>query len=723
MAKINFNNLSLKKKILLPLITVGIVTGVLTYFYFINLYEDTLISERIGQARALILSAESVREYVADQQKSELFVKNLNKLEDLLKTVPIFAAIKTASAKAKELNFGFKVPKFSPRNPDNEPDEYEAKILKLLEAGNKEEHYEIDKTTNKIRYFKPVKLTEECLRCHGDPNKSQEYWGRADGKDFTGTKMEGWKTGQVHGSFEVMVDMKPIQAAVSEKSLIIALISAASVAIISFLGLFLSKKITVPISLIKERMAFLENNCINNLNNGLRSLATGDLSKNIVKKTELIKMNQNDEVGKIAESFDSMVTKTQGAVDSYNIVRDKISEVTRELQVVINEAREGNLNYRGNRENFEGTYAELIESTNNLLDTITIPIKDGIEVLEIMSNGDFTSRVKTDLKGEYKALKDSINKLGESVCTALTEVMRATEATATASAQISSSAEEMAAGAQEQSAQSSEIAGAIEQMTKTIMETTGNTVLAADTSRQAGDKARFGSDVISDTVDGMKKIAEVVKNAAITVKELGASSEQIGTIVQVIDDIADQTNLLALNAAIEAARAGEQGRGFAVVADEVRKLAERTTKATKEISDMIKKIQKDTVEAVKSMELGTNEVENGLVLTEKSGTSLNDIVASVSKVDEIIGQVAAASEEQSSAAEQIGRSIEGINNVTQQSAVGIQQIARAAEDLNNLTVNLQTLIEHFKIDAEDVNKVSIHTSKGANKLAVRFGRN
>jgi len=112
-----------------------------------------------------------------------------------------------------------------------------------------------------------------------------------------------------------------------------------------------------------------------------------------------------------------------------------------------------------------------------------------------------------------------------------------------------------------------------------------------------------------------------------------------------------------------------------------------------------------------------------LVLTEKSGTSLNDIVASVSKVDEIIGQVAAASEEQSSAAEQIGRSIEGINNVTQQSAVGIQQIARAAEDLNNLTVNLQTLIEHFKIDAEEVNKISIHERKGPGKLAVRFGRN
>ena len=718
MAKINFNNLSLKKKILLPLIIVSLLTGVLTYFYFINLYEDTLITERIGQARALILSAESVREYVADQQKSELFVKNVNKLENLLKTVPIFAAIKTASTKAKELHFGFKVPKFSPRNPDNEPDEYEAKILKMLESGAKEEYYEIDKATNRIRYFKPVRLTEECLKCHGDPNRSQEYWGRADGKDFTGTKMEGWQAGQVHGSFEVMVDMQPIHAAVSEKSLIIALISAASVAIISFLGLFLSKKITIPISMIKERMVFLENNCLNNLNNGLKSLAMGDLSNYVEKKTKQILLNQNDEVGKIAESFDSMVTKTQSAVDSYNTVREKISDVTRELQIVISEAKEGNLNYRGNGASFNGTYGELINSTNNLLDTITIPIKDGIEVLEIMSNGDFTSRVQSNLKGEYKALKDSINKLGESVCTALTEVMRATEATASASAQISSSAEEMAAGAQEQSAQSSEIAGAIEEMTKTIMETTGNTGLAADTSKQAGDKARLGSNVISETVDGMKKIAEVVKNAAITVTELGASSEQIGTIVQVIDDIADQTNLLALNAAIEAARAGEQGRGFAVVADEVRKLAERTTKATKEISEMIKKIQRDTGEAVKSMELGTNEVENGLILTEKSGSSLNDIVESVAKVDEIIGQVAAASEEQSSAAEQISRSIEGINNVTQQSATGIQQIARAAEDLNNLTVNLQTLIEHFKIDDREVNKIQPHNRNGKGRITM-----
>lgn len=719
MIKMNFNDMSLKKKILIPLTSVAFCTGILIYLYFTNLYKETLISERIGQARALVLSAESVREFVADQQKSNIFNKDLKEINEILKTVPIFAAMQTASAKAKELNFGFKVPKFSPRNPDNEPDEYESKILKLLESGDKNEYFEVDEATNKIRYFKPVKLTAECLQCHGDPDKSKEYWGRVDGKDVTGAKMEGWKTGEVHGSFEVMVDMLPINAAVSEKSLIIALISAGSVVAITLLGFFISRKITSPINLIKDRMGFLVNNCMNNLDNGLKAISTGDFSKNVIKETEPINLNQKDELGEIANSFDSMVNKTQSAVDSYTTLREKVSGVSIELQSIIMEAKEGNLNKRGNEQSFEGTYRELVNSTNNLLDTIVIPIKNGIEVLEIMSSGDFTSRIQSEYKGEFKILKNSINKLGESICIALTEVTKAAEATASASSEISSSAEEMAAGAQEQSGQTTEIAGAIAQMTSTILETTRNTGVAATTAKQAGETAREGDAVIRNTVDGMKKIAEVVKNAALIVKELGSSSEQIGTIIQVIDDIADQTNLLALNAAIEAARAGEQGRGFAVVADEVRKLAERTTKATKEIGEMIKKIQKDTGDAVASMEQGSIQVESGLQLAEESGRSLEEIITGVNHVTDIINQVAAASEEQSSAAEQISKSIEGINNVTQQSATGVQQIARAAEDLNNLTINLQILVEKFKITQNEIHRNKKHTESGRSNLKVR----
>ena len=238
-------------------------------------------------------------------------------------------------------------------------------------------------------------------------------------------------------------------------------------------------------------------------------------------------------------------------------------------------------------------------------------------------------------------------------------------------------------------------------MTKTILETSKHTTTASEASKNAGKVAKDGGKVVEETIQGMVRISEVVKKSAETVQELGKSSNQIGEIVQVIDDIADQTNLLALNAAIEAARAGEQGRGFAVVADEVRKLAERTTKATKEIANMIKQIQKDTSEAVESMNRGTMEVERGKELANRAGKSLMEIIGASTKVLDDVTQVATASEKQSSTAEQISRSIESISNVTNETASGIQQVARAAEDLNKLTDNLQNLVNKFKIDKED----------------------
>ena len=180
-----------------------------------------------------------------------------------------------------------------------------------------------------------------------------------------------------------------------------------------------------------------------------------------------------------------------------------------------------------------------------------------------------------------------------------------------------------------------------------------------------------------------------------------------------------------MNAAIEAARAGEQGRGFAVVADEIRKLAERTTKATKEIASMIKQIQKETEGAVISMTEGTEEVDNGKALADKAGQSLNQIITDAQEVVDIVTQVAAASEEQSSAAEQISKNIEAINNVTRESAEGIQQIAKTSEDLSNLTINLQGLISKFKFEDTSANgskdavhnshKESIHNHQGRNK--------
>ena len=313
--------------------------------------------------------------------------------------------------------------------------------------------------------------------------------------------------------------------------------------------------------------------------------------------------------------------------------------------------------------------------------------------------GDLTVSIEASNENDVIGrLFSGFNKVVTNLKSIILSLTDAVQATASASNQISSSTEELAAGAQEQSAQTGEIAGAVNQMSATIIQTTRHAAEASENAKEAGTVAKEGGKAVEDTINGMGRIANVVSRAAHVVQELGKGSEQIGEIVQVIDDIADQTNLLALNAAIEAARAGEQGRGFAVVADEVRKLAERTTKATKEIAVMIKRIQSDTNEAVVSMNEGTKEVEVGKELAERAGGSLRQIIGSSDKVVDIITQVAAASEEQSSAAEQISKNIESISNVTHESASGTQQIARAAEDLNRLTDNLQNLISQFKVD-------------------------
>ncbi len=334
---------------------------------------------------------------------------------------------------------------------------------------------------------------------------------------------------------------------------------------------------------------------------------------------------------------------------------------------------------------------------------ISNPVK---ELITSIDNADLNNQFNSVRKDEIGGLQRSFDKFVTSIKETLVQVSEASSAVASASTEISSSTEEMAAGAQEQSSQASEVATAVEEMTKTLGETNGNIRKVADGAKSAKDSANAGGTVVDDTIKGMKRISDVVNQSASQVKVLGASSEKIGEIVGVINDIADQTNLLALNAAIEAARAGEQGRGFAVVADEVRKLAERTSKATKEIASMIKQIQADTNQAVISMDKGTEEVGKGITLAEQAGQMLLGIVGNAESVADMVSQIAAASEQLASASEQISKNVEAISTVTQESASGVQQIAKTAEDLNRLTENLQQLLEKFNLGGTE--QVSRH---------------
>ncbi len=374
----------------------------------------------------------------------------------------------------------------------------------------------------------------------------------------------------------------------------------------------------------------------------------------------------DDEIGELFTSFNKMIENINKIND--NLVEEKEKVELRSKEVTINQAY----------------------------------LQENIELMlgkmDLFSNGDLTVKLDVKNNDDIGKLFSGFNKAVSNIRDMLLNVNNAVSQTSLASSDISTSVEEMAAGAQEQSIQTSEVASAVEEMTKTILETTKNTSLAAEAAKNAGDFAVEGGKAVNETILGINKISEVVSKSVNTVIVLGENSDKIGEIVQVINDIAEQTNLLALNAAIEAARAGEQGRGFAVVADEVRKLAERTTTATKEIGEMIKRIQKDTKEAVIAIKEGTIEVEKGKEKANTAGEVLNRIVKGAGKVSDIVVQVAAASEQQAATAEEIGKNIEAISNVTNEAASGIQLIAQSAENLNKLTVTLQSLVNQFKIN-------------------------
>ncbi len=241
------------------------------------------------------------------------------------------------------------------------------------------------------------------------------------------------------------------------------------------------------------------------------------------------------------------------------------------------------------------------------------------------------------------------------------------------------------------------VATAVEEMSSTVNEIAMNAEAASSKSREATDKAKQGAAIVQSTIEKMNSISSTVGAASITINSLGEKGAQIGEIIGVIDDIADQTNLLALNAAIEAARAGEHGRGFAVVADEVRKLAERTSRATKEVADTIKTIQKETTLAVEEMERSKKEVEEGKDMAQDSGNALSEIEEATNTVTIMVSQIADATKEQSKATEEITQSIEGITLLANRVTEASNETNRIADRLSSLADEIKGLVSRFKL--------------------------
>lgn len=332
-----------------------------------------------------------------------------------------------------------------------------------------------------------------------------------------------------------------------------------------------------------------------------------------------------------------------------------------------------------------------------IIRSITKATTSLISVSGAMAEGDLTRRANLHTNDELGAIGRSFDTMAVSFADTIRRVSESACQVATASNQLHSTSEQIATGAEEVAAQSMTVATAGEEMAATSGDIARNCQLAADSAQQAGQTTNNGFEVVRHTIDGIRnRGAKTEENARIVIT-LGERSEQIGEIVATIEDIADQTNLLALNAAIEAARAGEQGRGFAVVADEVRALAERTTKATKEISDMIKTIQGETKRAIASMEEGVKGTQQGVAEAAQLETALQQILEQVNDVNMQVSQIATAAEEQTATTGEIASNISQITTVVQDTSRGAQDSATASGQLARLAEELQQVVRHFKV--------------------------
>lgn len=583
-------SIGLTTKIIAVMTIVLIAVVTVNYLIFMSTYRRDVITAMMDKAAVFTAAADEAVEHATTVFQSDaLDFEKLSKdmTEDFERSgtfessiyyalVPVVNGWTVARDAAEREGIEFRTPSFDARNPKNTPvkGSFSEQLLRELEDGFSIAEIDsigrVDPDTNTLHYMRAVILDASCMLCHGDPRTDDPD---GDGIDPFGMRMENWSVGDMHGAYEVVMPLGPVDAQVAgffKQGLMVTV----PIAIVGIGGILLLIRLVLT-------------NPMNNLIQMMKDVATGngDLTKRM-------NLNRSDEIGRLGGWFDTF-----------------------------------------------------------------------------------------------------LERMHEIMC----EIASVTHQVAAASNEIAASSEEMAAGLGEQQNQTQQASTAVQELTQSVGEVARQSTVASTAAEKSRVQATQGGMVVQETVQEIMAIAVQVEESAHAVAELGKRSEEIGGIIAVINDIADQTNLLALNAAIEAARAGEHGRGFAVVADEVRKLAERTTQATKEVSRSISKIQNETGVAVDRIESGSNRMTDGVTLARNAGNALEQIVTSSSQLFDQVQSIAAASEQQAIVAEEIARSIDQVNAVALESSLGANQAADAASDLNRSSESMQRLVDHFKL--------------------------
>lgn len=386
-----------------------------------------------------------------------------------------------------------------------------------------------------------------------------------------------------------------------------------------FVAVSVSRFIVRNLQIVSKTLNSLQTVCVTNLSNAISALEQGDLAVDVVTSTEPIEVETKEEFGSLATTCNALLTTIKSAITSFLHSQSSLSNLVRDLQVASSKV----------------------------------------------------AATATNLASTSQEVEASAEEIGQT----MVEVSNATE-------QAARGATDVAAGSSTQAKAISTGSDELRTLVTTIQSVAGDADSAAQAVEDASQLAAAGGEAVNLSVEGMKGILTTVTESAAVIQTLGQSSEKIGSIVQTIEDIAGQTNLLALNAAIEAARAGEAGRGFAVVADEVRKLAERSGSATREIAALIAEIQGATTEAVRSMESGVGEVNTQAELAKNAGESFVEIEKAFGLVTEQVRRISAASEHMTSASEQVSRSISEVAAVIEQSSAAAEELSASSEEVS-----------------------------------------
>jgi methyl-accepting chemotaxis protein len=442
---------------------------------------------------------------------------------------------------------------------------------------------------------------------------------------------------------------------------------ALAIAVGSLLAFVLSRGILRGVGDVRRALNSMADDCVRNLESGLSAVANNDLTVGLHAETKPIEKYGSDEIGQMAGATNAMLAMLFTTMDSYEEARANLSTALSEVH----------------------TAAQSVSSTAAEVNSAAV-----------QSGGGSQQIART---------------IGQVAAGAADQAHAAFE-TSGAVAELRKVIEQVRGGAAETARSVEAQASSVDEMTHSIRSASRASADMNNLGGAVGEAAGNGANTVRQTVEGMARIKTAVEGAAAKVTELGAKSDQIGAIVETIDDIAEQTNLLALNAAIEAARAGEQGKGFAVVADEVRKLAERSSRATKEIASLIAEVQSETEAAVKAMKVGAAEVEAGAELAGRAGVALDEISSAVESSNAAVGRIVRAMDSMQNASAGLVGASDAIAAIAQQTNAAAEAMSGSAEQVAHAVESIAAISEENSASAEEVSAATEQLSAQAEEV-------